>query len=83
MAKKQTITKPKDSSFRVIFNTADGSKVMDRGGTGDYYFLDERRRVPDLDFINITLKKDSAEKGVRIVKYELTKDSLIAIVDWL
>lgn len=78
--KQEVITK--DTPFRVVLTTADGSKVMDRKGSGDFYFQDEHRNYPEQSFIDLTLKKDCAMKGVRLVKYEITKTALSAIVEW-
>ncbi len=83
MGKQQKSSRIAGAPFRVIFNTADGSKIMDRGGIGEYYFMDDHRTIPAKEFIDITLKKDGSMKGVRVVKYDLTKDALTATVEWL
>jgi hypothetical protein len=83
MGKQQKSSGIIGAPFRVIFNTADGSKIMDRGGIGEYYFMDNHRITPNKEFINLTLKRDGSMKGVRVVKYDLTSDALTAIVEWL
>lgn len=66
--------------FHIKFITKDGSLVMHRRGDSSYYFDHGR---PNEEFIKGVLERDSREKGVRIVMYDLTREELIAIVEWL
>lgn len=53
---------------------------MHRRSDPSYYFDYGR---PNKEFIKYVLEKDSREKGVQVVTYDLTREELIAIVEWL
>ena len=69
------------SKFRVRFETKDGSLIMNRPAERDYYV--DRYGRPLLDFLELSLGRDAREKGVKVVSWTLTKEALVAIVDWL
>lgn len=76
----KTKTIPGKPDFRIKFVTKDGSLVMNRPADISYYF---DGRKPNTEFINFVLSADSRERGVRVVKYDITKEELTATVEWL
>lgn len=54
--------------------------MMNRRADSTYYFDGHR---PNKEFISFALLADSRERGVRVVKYDITKEELIATVEWL
>jgi hypothetical protein len=69
--------------FRIKFKTRDGSIVMNREANREYY-LDDNNRIVDHQFMDISLKKDASEKGVRIVgNYDVTCYGITCTVEWL
>jgi hypothetical protein len=70
----------KKRGFRVTFRTPDGSLIMDRESDREFYI---RGSGVDLEFVALVLKKDSAEKGVRVLSHKVTDEGLIAVVDWI
>ena len=69
-------------NFRIKMETRDGCLIMDRL-TDKFWFWNERYREWIDDMIEIHLKRDANERGVKIVKKELKPDGIYAVVDWL
>ena len=79
---KAKIKTQTESGFRVIFKTADGSLVMNRSGSREFYFEDKYFTRPSIN-VEEFIRPDARAKGVRILSYTLDRNGLNAIVQWL
>jgi hypothetical protein len=78
------MTNKKD--FYIKFKTKDNQLVMDRKSDSEWYcdtlpngyFIGFNK-----EFVNNILDTDSRIKGVRVISYEITKQGIDAIVEWL
>lgn len=71
-----------ENNYRIKMETRDGCLIMDRM-TDKSWFWSDRRHDWMKDMIDIHLKRDAIERGVKVISHELKPDGVYAIVDWL
>lgn len=64
--------------FRLRMEMKDGALVRNRKLND--FVMD---RPVDIGFVELVLKSEAREKGVRVIKYELVPEGINATVEWL